>query len=170
MNLRFVLVPFALLAASVTQAQPDPILSAPMQPLSPSKRGVVFQSKLAREFARQCSRSSPSGWWTSVSPSQNEIKRLERALPGWMKTHQVKPWSGRFNDYFYQYGALARGKTRLIYINAVPARSEQLGAPKFRQMWRRVPEVVCDGGPDFWGVEFNPATNAFQNASFNGMA
>lgn len=87
-----------------------------------------------------------------------------------MKAHQLKPWSGHFNDYFYQYGAFVRGKTRLIYVNAVPVWNEENREAKFRQLWRRLPEVVCDGGTDFWGIEFDASTNRFQNASFNGMA
>jgi len=145
---RFLFVPCSLLYASTAFAQFESILKMPLQPLTPSKRGVVFKAAQAREFGRQCSRRSPDGWWTSVAPSQNEIKRLERALPGWMKSHQVKPWSGHFNDYFYQYGAFIHSKTRLIYVNAVPKWSEE-DDPKFKDLWRRVPADVCDGGPDF---------------------
>lgn len=82
-----------------------------------------------------------------------------------MKSQKHPLWSGQFADYYFQYGALVRGGKRLIYINALP-KSER----DRRQVWRRGPEVVCDGGPNFWGVEFNPSTNQFQNASFNGTA
>ena len=167
---RVLLIALALLASSVAHAQPDSLLKLPLRPLTPSKRGVVFKAAQAREFGRQCSRISPIGWWTLVAPSKNEIKRLEHALPGWIKAQKIKGWSGHFGDYFYQYGAFVSGKTRLIYVNAVPAREEMINEPKFRTIWRRVPETVCDGGPDFWGVEFNPLTSDFQNVGFNGMA
>lgn len=160
---------FLLLGASSAQAQQNlpPIYFAPLQPLSPSKRGVIFPAKLAREFGEQCSRASPSGWWTSVAPSRQEIARLERALGTWMKVvkrqQAPKRWSGRVVDYHFQYGALVRGKTRLIYLNAAP-----VFEPENRQLWRRGATVVCDGGAQNWGAEFNPQNGRFQNISFNG--
>ena len=169
--LRIIVLSLVLILSNSAHAQLEPpIYSAPLQPLSPSKRGVIFPAKLARDFGQQCSRASPSGWWTSVAPSRREIQQLERALPAWMKG--VKPpahrrsWSGRFVDYRYQYGALMRGKTRLIYINA--ARAFVDGEREEKQVWRRGATIVCDGGPNFWGAEFNPRNGKFQNVSFNG--
>jgi hypothetical protein len=156
-------------ACSIAQAQSkeQSILSAPLQPVTPSKRGVVFTSRLARQFGMQCSRQSPTGYWTNIAPSQNEVTSLENALPMWMKSQRSHRWDGRwddrFFDYYFQYGALVRGKKRLIYINALPSSQQDR-----RQVWRRGPQVVCDGGPNFWGVEFDPQTRRFQNASFNG--
>jgi hypothetical protein len=170
---------FVLLAASVAQAQPGepPIFSAPLQPVTPSKRGVVFRGKMARELGQQCSRASATGYWTPVAPSKNEIKRLEAALPRFMASHKSARWSGRFGDFHYQYGALIRGPKRLIYVNALADESIRYRGvtengkpfvPDPRQVWRRGAEVVCDGGPDYWGVEFDVANGRFQNLDFNG--
>lgn len=165
----------ATLAAA--QSYEAPIYRAPLQPLTPSGRGVVFGAKIARELGLQGSRASATGYWTSVMPSKNEIKRLERALPGWMKTQKHPRWSGRFEHYRYQYGALIRGKKRLIYVNAVPDQAvlypslDERGKPYNpdpRQVWRRGAYVVDDGGPNYWGIEWDVARGKFQNASFNG--
>jgi len=137
----------------------------------------VFSSKIARELGQQCSRLSATGYWTPIAPSKNEIKRLEAALPRFMASHKTKRWSGRFGDFHYQYGALVRGKKRLIYVNALadesvllPGRTENGNVfnPDPRQVWRRGAEVVCDGGPNYWGAEFDVAGGRFQNLSFNG--
>ncbi len=156
-----------LVSAALAQSGEPPIYRQPLQPLSPSKRGVVFGARLAREFGRQCSRESPVGYWTPVAPSKVEVRRLECALPAWMKTRRAAGWDNRFSAYHFQYGALVRGKTRLIYVNALP--DSPADADK-RQVWRRGAEVVCDGGSGFWGVEFDPRTGLFQHAAANGFA
>lgn len=173
------LVAFSLFSTCAVLAQPSepPIYRAPLQPLTPSKRGVVFKSNIAREFGSQCSRSSPTGYWTPVAPSKTEIARLEKALPRFMASHPKKRWSARFGSYHYQYGALVRGKKRLIYINAVADESVLYPGvtengrpynPDPKQTWRRGALVVCDGGPNFWGAEFDVASGRFQNLDFNG--
>jgi len=35
-------------------------------------------------------------------------------------------------------------------------------------MWRFRSQVVCDGGPAFFGFEFDPAMGQFSNLEFNG--
>ncbi len=171
MNSR-ITVCFALIAAFASlpilaQDDNNPLLRLPLQPLTSSKRGVVFKAPASKEFGNQCSRRSPTGWWSSVAPSKVEIKALEAALPGWIKAHQMGNWKAAFTDFHYQYGALMRGKKRLIYVNALPADEDFDGKDQF---WRRSPQVVCDGGPHFWGVEFDVATKRFQNPGFNGLA
>ena len=140
-------------------------------PRTLSGRGVIFPAPIARTFADQCSRVSPSGWWTTVAPSETEIARLEKALPLWMKSvagaqksRQMR-WNSDFKTYIFQYGALIRGGKRLIYINAAPA-----GIFDKDPVWRREPEMVCDGGASFWGVEWDVKSGKFQNLAFNGPA
>lgn len=151
-----------LVASASAQTKEPPIFSAPLRPLTPSKKGVVFPAKLAKEFGQQCSRISPFGHWSSVSPSKNEIKAVEAALPRFIAANR-KTWRGSLPDFRFQYGALERGSKRLIYVNALP-----LDTTDNRQVWRRGAEVVCDGGSQFWGVEWDVRAKAFQNAGFNG--
>ena len=137
---------------------------AQMQPsmpnLSPSGRGVMFPASVASKFAKQCSRADVVGQW-EFAPSRSEVKALEAALPKWMEAVQLAGWEKSFAAYHYQYGAIERGGQRLIYVNAVPV-SE--GGD-----WEREPVLVCDGGPSFWGVEWNTGTGEFQNGEvFNG--
>jgi hypothetical protein len=58
-----------------------------------------------------------------------------------------------------------------LCVNALPAdehADDSLGGG--HQLWRRAPMVVCDGGPNFWGVEYDVAAKRFQNVGFNGPA
>ena len=177
MKFRFVSVVLLATCAAFAQPNEPPIFRAPLQPVTPSKRGVVFKSNIARDFGSQCSRSSPTGWWTSVAPSKNEIVRVEKALPRFMASQKKRRWNGRFGSYHYQYGALVRGKKRLIYLNALadqtvlyPSLDEkgQRYNPDPKQTWRRGALVVCDGGPNYWGAEFDVRSGRFQNLDFNG--
>ena len=145
-------------------AQPKPNPKPPAPKLTASGRGAIFSAPMAREFSGQCSRESPTGWWTTVAPSLDETRRLEAALPLWMKARASEQWKGRFDAYLYQYGAIVRGGKRLIYINALPT-----SGPGSKDDWKRKPILVCDGGPDFWGAEFDPKKGEFQNVSYNGM-
>ena len=134
-------------------------MQPPIPNLSPSGRGVIFSGSVASKFAKQCSRADVVGNWVSA-PSQAEIKALEAALPLWMETDALLEWEKSFDAYHYQYGALKRDGQRLIYVNAAPV--------SYYSDWEREPVMVCDGGPSFWSVEWNPETGKFQNDSFNG--
>ena len=159
---RVALLLLLLACASSAQTNEPPIFSAPLRALTPSRKGVVFPAKLAREFGQQCSRASPFGHWSSVSPSKSEIRDVEAALPRFIAANR-KVWRSPLPDFRFQYGALERGGKRLIYVNALP-----LDTTDNRKVWRRGAEVVCDGGAQFWGVEWDVRAKAFQNAGFNG--
>jgi hypothetical protein len=48
---------------------------------------------------------------------------------------------------------------------------EPNGPPGFRHFdWRRQIVAVCDGGPQFFGVEYDPDTKTFSHFEFNGIA
>ncbi|RYX84710.1 hypothetical protein EON83_08725 [bacterium] len=160
-----VIVALGLMPSQGMAQRNNALLRKPLQPLTPSKRGVVFKASDAREFGKQCSRQSPTGWWSPVAPSKAEIKAVEAALPLWIKSHQLNDWKASFATYYYQYGALVRGKKRLIYVNALAADD---GMNDKDQLWRRIPTIVCDGGRSFWGIEYDVTAKRFQNASFNG--
>lgn len=82
-----------------------------------------------------------------------------------MKTVAVPRWNKAFAAYYYQYGAVVRGGKRLIYVNALLTSF----ASDDKNLWQREPAVVCDGGPNYWGVEWDPKSGKFQNAGFNGF-
>jgi hypothetical protein len=71
-----------------------------------------------------------------------------------------------------QYGGLLVGKRRVVYVNGFPrgagdpAMDGTAAARNFD--WHREPVVVCDGGPAFFGVEYDPEKKTFTHFEFNG--
>lgn len=125
----------------------------------------VLQSQAAGVF-RQCSRSAPEAETGLGLPSPAEIEALEAGLPKLFSARasaglSVPPGAVQ---YHRQYVAFTRGGTRLIYGNFFP--STLVRSPERRSL----PVAVCDGGPSFWGIVFNPSTRNFEAPQFNGEA
>ncbi len=113
---------------------------------------------------RQCSRGSPaevSGFWV---PSLSQIAALEERLPELIRKKGQKV---NLSDSYRQYlGVISRGK-KLIYVNSFPSVAFDFFK---RRDWRVTSITICDGGREFWGVEFDPEDNTFHNLEFNGEA
>jgi hypothetical protein len=71
-----------------------------------------------------------------------------------------------------QYAGFVVGKRRIVYVNGFPrgagdpARDGTTAARNFD--WHSEPVVVCDGGPGFFGVEYDPEKKTFTHFEFNG--
>jgi hypothetical protein len=137
-------------------------------PLDPHA-GYVMVPEHARDLLRQCSRATPDkvqGVWT---PSAAQIAEFETRLPPALA--QVKPQ--HHAGYGRQYGGLIVGGRRLIYVNAFPAGALE-DMDKDRATWADKAThqafVVCDGGEDFFGALYDPATKTFSEFKFNGFA
>ena len=156
--LRFAVLLSALLAATAHAA-----------PVLDPHTGYVMVPEHARDLLRQCSRATPDnaqGVWT---PSAAQVAALETRLPPALA--QVKPQ--HHAGYGRQYGGLIVGGRRLIYINACPAGALE-DMDKDRATWAKKAMqqafVVCDGGEDFFGALYDPATKRFSDFKFNGFA
>jgi hypothetical protein len=53
--------------------------------------------------------------------------------------------------------------TQLIYGNYYPGDEDLFKYESTRAV------TICDGGPDFWGVVYNPTFHTFRDFSFNGI-
>jgi hypothetical protein len=139
--------------------------AAPQSPFPPDTR-AVFAGERARELVNQCSRREPGpvdGTWT---PSDAQLDALESRLPHLFEERPNRNWpkqSPPVLDYYRQYGGLLVGGRRIIYVNAF--RPDMLGG---EPTWREAPVMICDGGATVFGVEYDPATGAFAEFSFNG--
>ena len=49
----------------------------------------------------------------------------------------------------------------------MPRDATRYGDP---ERWRREPVIVCDGGPSFFGVEYDVERGQFTHIAYNGMA
>jgi hypothetical protein len=129
---------------------------------------VILPGSLARTMLSQCSRATPppgDGTWT---PGEREIAALEAALPGALRGQphgSNDRWSNAPQGWQRQYVGILRGGRRLIYGNYFP-RGAMAGSMDDR--WRHEAVMVCDGGPEFFGAEYDVEANRFSHFGFNG--
>ncbi|NIQ00298.1 MAG: hypothetical protein GWM98_07570, partial [Nitrospinaceae bacterium] len=114
--------------------------------------------------------------WT---PTAREMETAEALLPQYfsdkiarLKFQDSCHERGYFhiqplNQFFRQYAGLVMDGQRFLYLNFFNKSyaGGNLGASR---EWRFEPVMICDGGPDFWGLEFDLEKQRFQNPRFNG--
>ena len=149
----------AALAAACTPANTRPGASVPTA-IKTGQSWVVTRPVVAAQVLDTCSRSSPgrepgrvTGYW---APSRQQVEQLEARLPS-LETQVPKA-----ADFDRQYVGIEMDGRQLIYLNAFhlpddadidPARDAIRG---------------CDGGAQFWGALFDPASGSFSDVQFNG--
>ena len=73
--------------------------------------------------------------------------------------HGVPP-----NGLARQYVGVVRDGRRFIYGNFFPRGMYS------DNRWRESLIVICDGGPDFFGIEYDVERKEFSHLAFNGSA
>lgn len=142
-----------------------PAFAAPVDPAS----GYIVVPEHARDLLHQCSRATPQGATGAWLPTAGQVAELETRLPAALA--KLKP--SKQGGYGRQYGGIVLGGRKLIYVNAFP-----LGVlgdfDKDQSHWTYKAThqgvMVCDGGEDFFGVLYDPATKTFSSFQFNGFA
>ena len=152
---RFIAIVVLVVAGPIAGSSPDLFELAV---LSPSE---------AAALAKQCSRPGPppfDGTWT---PTRAQVSALKVHLPGLvgmkatgccLQERSIKTLS---NVRVQVVGLVLVGGKRVFYLNG-------LSGMEGEESWRTKADVVCDGGDAFWGVIFDPATDAFSDLAFNG--
>jgi len=142
----------------------------PQTPLQVEDYAILPPDKAAG-LLHQCSRKAPKpgeGGWT---PGKDDIARLEARIPGIvaLATELSGPGTGARGGlrdaprgWLRQYVGIVRGGKRFIYGNFLPKASGDWGA------WRTEPMIVCDGGPVFFGVEYDVEADRITDLAFNG--
>jgi hypothetical protein len=140
----------------------------------PSRSSVILGDTQASGLLHQCSRDSPqqvSGTWL---PSSAQIAALEERLFPILRRELSRNQyrASKPEDYFRQYAGYVVGGRKFIYVNGVDR-----GYIKFLLEnhipgadWEREAIVICDGGEDFFGAEYDVETRSLRNLSFNGRA
>ncbi len=155
------------------------IASAVAAPIWDAQDGAVLSVKEAPGLLSQCSRSAPhsvSSYWL---PQRSQIDELEARLPGALDEAFSRRSARESSDpsgTLRQYAGLMLGERKIIYVNGIAKvlvedemrSAKQLGRPI--RDWRTSAWGVCDGGPAFFGVEYDPLTRTFANFAFNGSA
>ncbi|MCF7750096.1 hypothetical protein KQ945_05020 [Bacillus subtilis subsp. subtilis] len=148
----------AALAAACTPANIRPGASVPTT-VRTGQSWVVTRPVIAAQVLDTCSRSSPgreagavTGYW---APSRQQVEQLEARLPS--LEAQVRNAA----DFDRQYVGIEMGGRQVIYLNAFPAGDHDVDPA-------RTAIRACDGGAQFWGAVFDPATGSFSDVQFNG--
>ena len=133
---------------------------------------ALVSGSVGRELMRQCSREVPPGLSNSWQATPADLSGLDSLLPNLVQKKLAdafpvgSPFDHRKGSYYAQVAGLVRGRDRLLYINGFDAST--LNDFQDSTEWRRRSIVVCDGGPGYFGVLFNPSTRRFSDFHFNG--
>jgi len=135
----------------------------------------VAESKSA---LMQCSRVSPGPGEPYWSPTPAQIEELEKRLPSYLRQQKHAGHADKLPSYLRQYAGFTRKGRKLIYLNAFPTEMVDMlcrsgvkaASGDCRNHWRVEGIFVCDGGDDFWGVEYDPESKMFSGLGFNGSA
>lgn len=149
----------AALAAACTPANTRPGASVPTA-VKTGQSWVVTRPVVAARVLDTCSRSSPgrepgrvTGYW---APSRQQVEQLEAQLPS------LEAQVPKAADFDRQYVGIEMDGRQLIYLNAFHLPDDADIDPA-RDAIR-----VCDGGAQFWGAVFDPASGSFSDVQFNG--
>jgi hypothetical protein len=150
------------------------VISADMHVALNPLDGAMLPVEAVRDVLHQCSRTVPTNVRATWQPRKEQIADLERLLPAALHA-ATSSFRGSYrsaSNFRRQYLGIVSGDQKLIYVNAFsrdsgdPASSGPATARNFD--WHRDAVVVCDGGPAFFGVEYDPATKSFDHFEFNG--
>jgi hypothetical protein len=177
--MRILLVPLVLMGALGCSA--SPAAKVPAVP-SPPGRWVVISAEEAPNVFTQCSRSAPAEkdgpFW---APSPEQIARLEGGLGAYLREKGHATQGDDLTRFVRQYVGFVRSGRKLIYLNAmgvaVLENNLRLCREYPREMpkdlcdpdeWRHSSTITCDGGEDYWGLEYDLETKTYSQLAFNG--
>ena len=179
--MRILLLPLVLLGALGCSASPSP--KVPVAPAAQRKWVVISAEEAPNVFA-QCSRPAPGEkdgpFW---APSPAQIEGLEEGLPAYLREKGHAKQGDDLTRFYRQYVGFVRSGRKLIYLNAmgtaVLENSLRLCREYPHQMpkdmcdpdeWQHPTNIMCDGGDDYWGLEYDPQTKTYGQLAFNGGA
>lgn len=140
----------------------------------------VLSGKQAESLLQQCSRGTPAKGEATFRPDNADIAALEAALAGAVANREsyapnigarAVPMPGQPDfsrvpqGWKRQYAGLVRGGRRYIYGNYFP---DADFADDARPSPADTAVVVCDGGPAFFGAEWDVEARKFTHLAFNG--
>ena len=117
----------------------------------PARGRHILEPNQATQSLTQCSRNTPNGVTSYWKPSAAQIDHLEKSLLVFLSQSRSPPEGA----YGREYIGIGVNGILLIYGNYYP-----LGGPT----------TICDGGPQYWGIVFDPAKDRFTDLEFNGVA
>ena len=103
----------------------------------------------------------------SWTPSENDVKLVEKQLPSFLKQSAVQSPEARaieqhLSSYKRQYAGIVVNGQKEIFANFF--------CNTFNTDWTKEPVVVEDGGHCFFQVQFSMEKKSFHNLQINGRA
>jgi hypothetical protein len=134
----------------------------------PGYRGRIVPPAAAVAFLCQCSRNMGGPADSYWSPTQENIAELEDNLLFYIRDNPPRGRPAHWRDlalFGRLYLGVVRGGTRRISVDLFPA------APDLSE-WARETGIgtICDGGSQFFGVEYDVDRHVFTFVAYNGVA
>ena len=126
---------------------------------------AILPGAAVSEILDQCSRDSPAAGEATWRPEWQDVLRLEAALPAAVTASPERRdlIVGQLpTGWKRQYVGILRNGERFIYGNFYPVRS---GIEEGRIA---EPLIICDGGPAYFGVEYDLKAGRISHLAFNG--
>ena len=133
-----------------------------------TERTVLIDPAEGATLLGQCSRPGPTNAADYFTPSSGEVTAIETSVARTLEANRARyaanaslafDWPRDPSLYNRQYVGFVMDGERKIYGNFVPAR---VATSSDR------PVLICDGGPDLFGVQFDIATGEVDRIDFDG--
>jgi hypothetical protein len=157
----------ALAACSPKAAKPEADVAA-VSPF-PAGSALVFPETRGLELLNQCSRGIPEPVEATWTPSDADIVQLESRLLDYLRQQRPATYpADQPADLIRNYAGLVMKGRRVIYLDAEIRGPGSLPSGEYPTLPDKPFNSVCDGGPAFFGVEYDVEAKTFSNLLENG--
>ncbi len=121
---------------------------------------LSFSRYNTKKLLRQCSRSTPKydeTFYPPLKQVRNCLKHLQ------LDNSIIKSLRAPLSDYHFQIVGFYYNGNKYLYLNCFKKHFYKL------YLFRKRPLMVCDGGPNFWGIVYDIEKNVFKDISYNGI-
>ncbi len=129
--------------------------------------GVILPLHAGQKLLLPCTRSRPKSVEASWRPDPELVERFERLLPALVASHKTcftKDRTPNLKHYIRQYGGFVRDGQRVIYANFIHSTDYLIVE---QNSWQWSATGYCDGGHEYFGIEFNADTSNFTALEFD---
>jgi hypothetical protein len=147
----------------------DAPAAAPAVSPFPANSALVFPEGRGLELLNQCSRGAPEPVETTWTPTDADIVQLESRLLDYLRQQRPAMYpAGQPVDLIRHYAGLVMKGRRVIYLDAEIRGPGSLPVGEYPTLPDRPFNGVCDGGPAFFGVEYDVEAKTFSHLLENG--
>jgi hypothetical protein len=129
--------------------------------------GKIYDAKQAEEFSKARFAEGLAGAAPFWTPSEAEVRVLERSLPEFLAAHWPKDRGPKIDASRHkrQYFGVTRNGHKLVFVNAFCEEHTQQDPD-----WSKHFVFVFDGGSCFFQLYYDPSANSFLDLRVNGFA